>query len=40
MTIRVATLEGKDLAQGIEAAARLRIEVFRAWLAKPDRRRY
>jgi GNAT superfamily N-acetyltransferase len=31
MTIRVATLERKDLAQGIDAAARLRIEVFRAW---------
>jgi GNAT superfamily N-acetyltransferase len=31
MTIRIAPLTGKDVAKGIDAAARLRIAVFRDW---------
>ena len=31
MTVRIAPLTGKDVEKGIEAAARLRIAVFRDW---------
>jgi len=31
MTVRVAPLTGRDLAQGLPAVARLRIRVFRDW---------
>jgi GNAT superfamily N-acetyltransferase len=31
MTVRIAPLTGKDVAKGIDAAARLRIAVFRDW---------
>ena len=31
MTVRVATLAGRELAQGLPALARLRIAVFRDW---------